>query len=1295
MMRVLPHLGRQHRGSSPLARPQFVPFGSRTGPFTPSEDVSGLASERAADHLAQTALGRPPPSPRSACNVSVGLPDGARAASPPVPPVRGGTPSTQWPQEVHAVLRQPGQPLPEPVRREFETRFGHDFARVRIHADPLAARAADATDARAFAVGRHLVFGAQQFRPADGSGRALLAHELAHVLQQSGQGGAPALLQREPRAKGKIKPVFDVSRLSDEDKAKARDAIRSETAAALEKLKEEVAKWPAPSAAEVAAAQAMRKRFDGFVKQAESRPDTDPEKAIRVRSLKAHRALLDNEFFMRVEYRFVQDNTPLISMTAAARMADPADKADAEQLAIWNDEARLSAGGGSAVLFNELRRIIYRRYGLTPKDLETSDKTQAEQDADAQSTTPVDPSAPQTAPADPVPKPPTAEDKARLREVYEAIPKSEGEAQVSDESAVMKQLAQMTPEDLDDFKRFARASKKPNPDDPNALSLDKLLEEFRKLTTAEREALEINLDLQEQPDQKTQLDGKVELALKSASRDSATTKAELRKTHSQIELLRSLIRDPQLMKDIPSLDLGFETVLEEVLMLEGLLAGAADQSPLAGQVAKTLTAEIKRARWELTKKLGAAAAEAGGLAALAVLTKGGSALFTGARMVRLAKLMKDLRDTIVAVKKAYDVYQRVTVVIQTVRGLGQAYEDFKSFYGAAVTTMDKLQTGLGDIDSSEDLEEKLAAQEDQLMDELDELLEGQFGEILEHFYIPDDTSTEELLRILTNIPRGLDRLGEMWDFYSSPGGNDPERETRLMQRAFHAGSLLHPFVAMLGALVSAQVSAITANAQLGLTMDTLVPGSKRSGGKGRNRGMFRRLNRKRYDISDETLAPVVKEGAAALEKLIDDDEPGSPGAEHWTPDWFKLVMRRELKVLNRNFQGRTVSAKVKDKGAKKAAKGAATETVPLPPFRLKVHRAKKADTKVRATLKLNPEADVKVDRLSDDDFKVPVPFTGTDNKRQGAIREWLQEADYKLTKDPAGSPHIRLPDGKEENAKRHYLRIDSAGAIVHGIGVDDHKPFLGATVSESNDLPEGYLVAETAKGVEVRRKDGVERKYSLPPLGLDPNHQLVAGKQKPVPREIAPPGVTEATQTEGYDWMLPAQSMQSASSVYNLQGKGRPQWDSHIKRTEGLKRRPKQAVGNLGYTVNARSASDRLASFHLPQLKSEDDKGHIVARRFGGVDSYDNLVPMLRSLNQAPGKWFDVEHDMAKVYTSKSAKPGHYVRFSVDMQYAGRGTRRPSKFKVSWKEHKSAKIGTLAPNDPVVEAHPLRVLDND
>jgi outer membrane protein OmpA-like peptidoglycan-associated protein len=89
------------------------------------------------------------------------------------------------PAIVREVLHSPGQPLDPATRAFMEARLGHDFSRVRIHADARAAESAHAVHAQAYTVGQDIVFGIGELAPQRPEGRHLLAHELVHTIQQA------------------------------------------------------------------------------------------------------------------------------------------------------------------------------------------------------------------------------------------------------------------------------------------------------------------------------------------------------------------------------------------------------------------------------------------------------------------------------------------------------------------------------------------------------------------------------------------------------------------------------------------------------------------------------------------------------------------------------------------------------------------------------------------------------------------------------------------------------------------------------------------------------------------------------------------------------------------------------------------------------------------------------------------------------------------------------------------------------------------------------------------------------
>jgi hypothetical protein len=118
----------------------------------------------------------------------------SRGAADPRPTAQGHFGADRF-DAVAEVLREPGRPLAPDVGSEMKHRLGRDFTRVRIHDGATASAAAASVSADAFATGNHIVFSAGLFQPHSRQGRFLLAHELAHSIQQGD--AAPSTLWRQ------------------------------------------------------------------------------------------------------------------------------------------------------------------------------------------------------------------------------------------------------------------------------------------------------------------------------------------------------------------------------------------------------------------------------------------------------------------------------------------------------------------------------------------------------------------------------------------------------------------------------------------------------------------------------------------------------------------------------------------------------------------------------------------------------------------------------------------------------------------------------------------------------------------------------------------------------------------------------------------------------------------------------------------------------------------------------------------------------------------------------------------
>jgi hypothetical protein len=158
-----------------LSRVPIYPPASQTVPAKFALSRPGEPCEKEADKVADQVIAPPAGQAGSGTRPTIGRFGGQAMGS-----------AGEAPGSVNRALAVPGSPIEAGLRRDMEQSLGHDFSRVRVHNDAMAVQSARDVNARAYTLGHDIVFGTSGFQPETHAGRRLIAHELAHVVQQTG-----------------------------------------------------------------------------------------------------------------------------------------------------------------------------------------------------------------------------------------------------------------------------------------------------------------------------------------------------------------------------------------------------------------------------------------------------------------------------------------------------------------------------------------------------------------------------------------------------------------------------------------------------------------------------------------------------------------------------------------------------------------------------------------------------------------------------------------------------------------------------------------------------------------------------------------------------------------------------------------------------------------------------------------------------------------------------------------------------------------------------------------------------
>ena len=1159
---------------------------------------------------------------------------------------------TSWQRSLgNQALQSHGQPLDAASRAYFEPRFAANFSQVRVHHDDCAQQLNKTLNARAFTVGEHIAFARGQYAPQHQTGKHLLAHELAHTLQQRKSGRR---IQRQPANPPKER-VF-----SEKEKRDIRKRLRAQATHSLSELFRTTLNRRLTRSEGKKRIRYMRMVDAAIARVNRSKKLNVENSKARFANLMAFKKLLSNDRWALVALHFNLDQLNNWQRRFRVRGDIKRNYSDEDLQLLRNETSEFSMGPEAHMVYL-FENAILKKAGITRKQI----SIEGESDV-------------------------LSEKETKRISVEQRIQQDLAQADVAvtqeERQALVDALAKLSEEQRKAFLAWLKSLRSKGEEE--ATQPLEALKRYLKMTPTQREIIVTRTELDEG---KTAAEAtKAEKKVISISTEQMRTSKEVKGKLSDVDRLLATIEaktseGKKARQGLFELSKILSPFLNEMYMFKGMLAGAADQSPQhVGKIAKAMTAELDGAIQRLLERVRRMAMRSAlESAALLALTKASVGLSAGAWAIRAKQWYNRIQAVRDMIHKYQQIYATVTRIEGVLKKIDKAHTKFqksRARFDAMRQRLESLVIRLESIESSEKLEAELERLETTLMETMQSQLDSGLAPLMEVLYLPDAMGNEELMQLLMNMPRGIDALQDMYSYYqvNKSKSGDEQVTGVLAAKAFRAGGLMYPAVGFLAGLATEELKkafpsrTIKQELQLVLTRIGGKTGRGKRIGK-RSRGLFARLSRKRYEYDVGVLKKRAEQGAQWLAKKIQQDEPGG----HWVRPWFRFTVRKHLKDLRRHARNDRkfwVRARPKSRRAKKAGTG--WETVPPPKFRLRRFRAKGG--KLIVNVALNPSAPLSVDQLDYKDFGVGdgIAYRSTTAKRRKALEVWLRKRRYDIVQDNKGSKHIRLVGGrvKPVGGKKHqYLRFDG-GRIKQGINAEAYQGFLNRPVTADEDLPEGYhlLTYRIGKKIAVATKRGAKGKFpALIDLGLNEKRELVVGKQKPIPASIAPPGITEA-KSQHYHYQSSLEKMFDAQgrsrSEYNNQGKSRKKWRSLFSANRKLRERPVAAEGKLGYMIHARGLSDLLGSRHIPELMHGDDKGHIIAKRFHGTDNYQNLIPMKGSVNRWPGKWYKMEHAIGKVFVGKNANPKPDVQIKIDIHYASIGSRRPSRFVASWQD---------------------------
>jgi hypothetical protein len=253
----------------------------------------------------------------------------------------------------------PGRPLDREALGHFERRFGSDFGGVRVHTDAHAARTARALNARAYTVGQQIVF-RDSFAPEHAEGQRLLAHELAHVVQQRGSAvGARPLIQRDgdPDHPDVVDPTLPVKTEQDELAPKKEFTYR--IASSEPQLFIVPGDITRPDIAEkLLGDRSQQGAFEFVLTNAVGVIDGVPERAVRVRDSSLLTAEAQSKLFAALDKALDSDESTVIGILMQGTINDADEWKMVDITLQWSQRSDIIGSAGDNYFDLFLGRLV-------------------------------------------------------------------------------------------------------------------------------------------------------------------------------------------------------------------------------------------------------------------------------------------------------------------------------------------------------------------------------------------------------------------------------------------------------------------------------------------------------------------------------------------------------------------------------------------------------------------------------------------------------------------------------------------------------------------------------------------------------------------------------------------------------------------------------------------------------------------------------------------------------------------------------------------------------------------------